>query len=116
MTEYALEINGLKKIYDKRMEPLQRQGRYVVEVSREQIQTHFESHQLSHTRGLQEDARICKQLMAELQKRMKRSDGSMDATALSQWKSLSAYKLTLLSKLSKTSKVEVVKEKPYEFT
>ena len=106
----------LKKIYDKRMEPLRRQGKKIVDVSREQIETHFESHQLSHTRGLQEDARICKQLMAELQKRMKRSDGSIDATALSQWKSLSAYKLTLLSKLSKTSKVQVVKERPYEFT
>ena len=108
--------NTLMKVYLKRMEPLQRQGKKIVDVSREQIERHFEEHQLSHTRGLQEDARICKQLMAELQKRMKRSDGSMDATALSQWKSLSAYKLTLLSKLSKTNKVEVVKERPYEFT
>ena len=108
--------NTLMKVYLKRMEPLQRQGKKIVDVSREQIERHFEEHQLSHTRGLQEDARICKQLMAELQKRMKRSDGSVDATALSQWKSLSAYKLTLLSKLSKTNKVEVVKERPYEFT
>ena len=106
----------LMKVYHKRMEPLRRQGKKIVDVSREQIETHFESHQLSHTRGLQEDARICKQLMGELQKRMKRKDGSVDATALSQWKSLSAYKLTLLSKLSKTNKVEVVKERPYEFT
>ena len=98
------------------MEPLKRQGRMIVAVSRQQIETHFECHQLSHTRGLQEDARICKQLMVELQKRMKRSDGSVDATSLSQWKSLSAYKLTLLSKLSRINKVEVVTEKPYEFT
>jgi hypothetical protein len=56
----------LKKIYDKRMEPLRRQKMDVPDVSREQIERHFETHQLSHTRGLQEDARICKQLQAEL--------------------------------------------------
>ena len=106
----------LHKVYEKRMAPLKRQGHEIVEVSRGQIERHFEEHQLSHTRGLQEDARICKQLMCDLQKRMKRSDGSVDATALSQWKSLSAYKLSLLSKLSKTNRTTVVKDEPYAFT
>ena len=108
--------NTLEKFYDKRMEPLHQQNKKLVDVSRACIERHFETHQLSHTRGLQHDARICLQLQSEIQRRIKRSDGGVDAAALSQWKSLSAYKLGLLKQLSKTNRVEVVRERPYEFS
>ena len=105
----------LYQIYQKRIQPLRAQKMPVVELTRDCLENHFENHAISYQRSVQEDVRICKNLQRDLLQRMKHADGVLDTSAVNLWKGLSAYKLTLLKRLSTDGRSNSASIEPYVF-
>ena len=102
--------------FNKRMKELESQGFESHQLKKEALINHYETHFISMERAVIEDVRLCKKLMRSLQKKIVTREG-VDGAALTQWRSLSNHKISLLRTIKRTKRpLKLQVNKPHDFS
>ena len=108
--------NVLYNAFNKQMDTLKQQNMEYHTISREQLVIHYETHCISIERTAMEDIRLVKKMMKSLERRIVTREG-VDGTALTQWRSLSNHKISLLRTIKRTKRpLKLQVNKPHDFS
>ena len=103
------------KAFCERMELLKKQQMQYVEISKVDFVRHFENHVLSFHRICSRDIRLIHNMQKVLLETMRTNNG-LNPNSLSSWMRLSAYKISIASKMKKNfNGSKKRKIKPYAF-
>ena len=106
----------LYNAFNKQMDMLKQQNLSYHTISREQLVVHYENHFISMERAAMEDVRLCKKMMKSLERKIVTRKG-FDGTALTQWRSLSNHKISLLRTIKQTRRpLKLEMNEPYDFS
>ena len=103
------------KAFCERMQLLKKQQMAYVEISKADFVHHFENHLLSFHRICSRDIRLIHNMQNVLLEKMRTNNG-LNPQSLSAWMRLSAYKISLASKMKNISNGSKKRKiKPYAF-
>ena len=104
----------LYETFTKDQTILKQQNREYHTMNLEELTNHFENHVVTIERAILHDVCIIKQLMNELEQKMRTKQG-IESAILIQWQKLSSQKINLIGKLKKVHYSVKIPE-PYNFS